>query len=409
MKLSGNIKFLLLFSAVFHLFLLPAADMQIICDEETGICQLTDAAEVDTPVESGMDNSHIDTTNFTVSRRHLGYTGKTEFMNFLQNSTASGFGSGFWGVLLAAFVGGILLNLTPCVLPMLPVNLAIIGASGGVSGFRRGLLYGIGIAVVYGILGILAAFAGMQFGILNSSPWFNFVIALIFLMLSLAMAGVFTIDPGSKYRVNPVKLKFSKDMIALFMGGVSALLAGACVAPAVISVLLFASRTGWYGCFIPLALGIGMGLPWPLAGAGLSVLPKPGKFMLVLKYVFAVIIFLAAVYYAKTGIVLAMNSSGQNIENADSFTSLAQAMDRSRQTGKPVLVKFTASWCKNCHAMDQTTLRDPEVAEYMKENFIPVTFRAEDPTVPETAAILQKYEVPGFPAFVILQPRQSAE
>ncbi|MBO7329621.1 MAG: thioredoxin family protein [Lentisphaeria bacterium] len=385
---------LLVISGIFY----ASGDLcaaEVVCDEETGICRLVD----DEP-ESAREKVSKEST---MLRKHLGFTGKAEFLAFLKGSeknTAEN--TTFWGMILLALIGGIALNLTPCVLPMLPINLAIIGASGGKEGFNRGMLYGCGMAVTYGVLGILAAFAGVSFGALNSSPLFNFAIAVIFIILSLAMAGVFNFDPGSKFRVNPAKLELSKDMTALVMGGVSALLAGACVAPVVISVLIFAASNGWYGCFVPFALGIGMALPWPFAGAGLSVLPKPGKFMVVLKYIFAVIIFGAAVYYAVLGYRLLPGE--EVVEAAESgFTALANAEKESAATGIPVLVKFTASWCKNCHAMDKTVLKDPEVANYIKENFIMVNFPAEDPSQPEIAALLKKYDIPGFPAFVILK------
>ena len=83
------------------------------------------------------------------------------------------------------------------------------------------------------------------------------------------------------------------------------------------------------------------------------------------------------------------------------------ALENARQTAllekKDILVKFTASWCKNCHAMERTTLQDAGVKKYIDDNFIMVTFPAEDPTRPEIKAILEEYEIPGFPAFVILQ------
>ena len=385
---------LLVISGIFY----ASGDLcaaKVICDEETGVCRLVD----DEP-ESAREKVSKEST---MLRKHLGFTGKAEFLAFLKGSeknTAEN--TTFWGMILLALLGGIALNLTPCVLPMLPINLAIIGASGGKEGFNRGLLYGCGMAVTYGVLGVLAAFAGLSFGSLNSSPLFNFAIAVIFIILSLAMAGVFNLDPGSKFRVNPAKLKLSKDMTALVMGGVSALLAGACVAPVVISVLIFAAGSGWYGCFVPFALGVGMALPWPFAGAGLAVLPKPGKFMVVLKYVFAVIIFGAAVYYAVLGYRL-LPGNGTETTEISGFTALAEAEKKSAETGMPVLVKFTASWCKNCHAMDKTVLKDPEVANYIKENFIMVNFPAEDPSQPEIAALLKKYDIPGFPAFVILK------
>ena len=85
------------------------------------------------------------------------------------------------------------------------------------------------------------------------------------------------------------------------MGAVAALLAGACVAPVVIQVVLFSSNLYATGTTIALALpfflGIGMAVPWPFAGAGLAALPKPGAWMVRVKQVFGVLILATAVYY----------------------------------------------------------------------------------------------------------------
>ena len=397
----------LIFALLFCVSLLYADAPAMICDEETGICYLADDAplvEPDDPTDAPATNDATATGGMSVIRRHIGTADKAEFLAFLRGEAVEdpAATATFWGMLIIALLGGIALNLTPCVLPMLPVNLAIIGASGGGSqGFRRGLLYGTGMALTYGILGVLAAFAGVSFGTLNSSPLFNFAIAAIFVILSLAMAGVFNLDLNARFRLNVAQLNLSRDAAALLMGAVSALLAGACVAPVVISVLIFAANGSWYGCLVPFALGIGMALPWPLAGAGLSVLPKPGKFMVVFKYIFAVIIFAAAGYYTYLGIKLLPND--ETAQTQDGFAALEAARQESALTGKPVLVKFTASWCKNCHAMDRGVLSDPEVREYIDENFIYVTFPAENPDEPAIAALLAEYEIPGFPAFVILQ------
>src|SRR6187401_3023924 len=90
-------------------------------------------------------------------------------------------------------------------------------------------------------------------------------------------------------------------VLAFTMGGVAALLAGACVAPVVIQVILFSSNLYATGTAValglPFVLGVGMGLPWPVAGAGLASLPKPGAWIVRVKQAFGVLILLTAGYY----------------------------------------------------------------------------------------------------------------
>ena len=117
---------------------------------------------------------------------------------------------------------------------MIPINIAIIGAGVNAGskkrGFFLGLLYGLGITIAYGILGILVILTGSQFGSLNSNPWFNLILAIIFLFLSLSMFGLFNID-FSAFQQKLFKNNSNRIIIIFFMGAVSALLAGACVAP----------------------------------------------------------------------------------------------------------------------------------------------------------------------------------
>lgn len=108
-------------------------------------------------------------------------------------------GRGFLGIVLAILIGGFLLNLTPCVLPLIPINLAILGAgarAGSKSrGFTLGLSYGLGIALIYGGLGLLVVLGvSSAFGGINATVWFNLGIAILFIALGLAMFDVFQID-----------------------------------------------------------------------------------------------------------------------------------------------------------------------------------------------------------------------
>ena len=158
----------------------------------------------------------------------------------------------------------------------------------------------------------------------------------------------------------------------------------------------------YYAAIVPFVLGAGMALPWPIAGAGVKILPKPGRFMNTVKYIFAAIIFLAGAYYVMSGIKLA--SAAPASAPADGFAALAAARQQALQEKRPVLVKFTASWCKNCAAMERGALADSRVKKVLNDEFITVTFPAEDPREPRIAALLKAWEIPGFPAFVILQP-----
>jgi thiol:disulfide interchange protein len=322
-------------------------------------------------------------------------------------------------------LGGIGLNLTPCVLPMIPINLAIIGAGARAGsrrrGFALGATYGLGMALVYGVVGLAVVLTGSKFGALNSSAWFNLGIAAVFLLMAVAMFDLINVD-FSRFQTRTGGSAGGKQgqyAIALGMGVMAALLAGACVAPVVISVLLVSAHLYGKGIvaglLLPFLLGLGMALPWPFAGAGLSFLPKPGKWMKWVKYSFGMLILLFAGYYghlALTGfrstttlIASAKTVPGGPTNPAGTESELAAALQKGRLEGRPVFIDFAASWCKNCLAMDETVFPAAEVKERMKD-FLVVRYDAEKPNESPAREILNQFGVIGLPTYVVLLPER---
>lgn len=371
-----------------------------------------------------------------------GYRGPEAFVDFLRASTNDAASAEFnWhGVfrspaetlsrlgpvltVLLILAGGVLLNFTPCVLPMIPVNLAIIGAGAQAGskarGFMMGGLYGLGMAIAYGALGLIVVFTGAQFGSLNASPWFNLSMAVVFLALALAMFGVFNID-----LTNWQNTIFSSGRIRgggalpFAMGVIAALLAGACVAPVLLFVLilsrdLYAQGVG-AALALPFVLGLGMALPWPFAGAGLSFLPKPGRWMNAVKYVFGIIILLTAAYYgwtarrawsqgpAETERVEVAADGWIRVSADTAAERLPEVARRAVREGRPVFIDFWATWCKNCKAMDRATFSDPAVRAQL-DTFITVKYQAEDLRAEPTRGLLEAFGAFGLPAYGVLVP-----
>ncbi len=324
---------------------------------------------------------------------------------------------GVWLSCLLILLGGLALNLTPCVLPMIPINIAIIGAGAQAGSRGRGFLlggaYGVGIAIVYGVLGLVVVLTGARFGTLNASPVFNLAIAALFALLAVGMFGGLPIDFSRfQSRIGGGSAHSGRLWTALFMGGVAALLAGACVAPVVIGVLLlsadFYARGNVAGLLLPFLLGVGMALPWPLAGAGLSVLPKPGRWMERVKIGFGLVILAMALWYGHLGYTLL---PARSLDPADVppppdgwYTSLDDALIEARRVGKPVFIDFWATWCKNCLQMDRTTFKDDAVRARL-EAFVAVKYQAEDLRDPAIADVLDYFQVIGLPTYVVLLPK----
>ena len=344
-----------------------------------------------------------------IERTAFGYRNAEEFAAFLEGRDPgfTGFaGKGTALVLLLTLLGGLALNFTPCVLPMIPINLAIIGADTGDrrKALARGFVYTAGIAAAYGCLGVAAVLGGATFGTLSALWYFNFGAALVFLFLGLSMFGVFTID-FSRFG-GGIRTPSTARLAGVFLlGGLSALLAGACVAPVVIAVLLHAANRYAAGypvaLLLPFLLGIGMGLPWPFAAAGLARLPKPGMWMVRVKQAFGVLIVLIGLYYGWLGLRLLLPERSASSAPSPALTaSLTSAFRESARNGKPVLIDFRADWCKNCKAMELGPLRNSRVRSLLR-NFNLVELDVTRVSAPEVKAVMTRFGVSGLPAFVI--------
>lgn len=356
------------------------------------------------------------------------YMNRDAFLEFLANAEAGVMPAGWFegrgplAILAIVLLGGLALNLTPCVLPMIPINLAIIGAGARAGSRQRGFVlgasYGAAMTLVYGAIGLVVILTAGAFGGINASPWFNLAIAVVFVVLALAMFDVLHID-FSRYST---AFQFTGSRpgsvpLAFAMGAVAALLAGACVAPVVIQVVLFASDLYAGGSrmalLLPFVLGLGMAIPWPVAGAGMAALPKPGAWMVRVKQAFGVLILATAAYYGYLAYTLfdnrrvdagAVTSSVEAMIESGWHSSLAAGLAEAQRDVKPVLLDLWATWCKNCLVMDQTTLKDPAVVAAL-EGYVKIKVQSEDLDDPDISALMQRIRAVGLPAYVVLSPR----
>ena len=371
----------------------------VVC--EGGVCRLVE-----------MTNDVIVTVAQASVRVAQGYMPVDEFISFLGGASMSSVPEWSWWIVPFAFLGGLAMNLTPCVLPMVPINLMIIGRSA-----KRGLAYGLGIALAYGLLGVGAAVGGLAFGDIQGSPWFNAAVAAVFAGLALALFDVFFIDLSrfrSSHQVPGTKR--SALLFAFFMGAMSAVLAGACVAPILISVLLLTTdlvaKGNRFAIFLPFVMGVGMALPWPFAGAGMKVLPKPGAWMKWVNRVFGVVVLGFAAYYGwlawkgfsftgagETPPPHSSQATGLKLINVTTSTLDSRLSTLNSESAKPILVDCWATWCKNCRAMD-AVMADEKVKKAL-EPFEVIRVQAED--ISELRKVKGFESIKGLPAFVIFE------
>lgn len=225
-------------------------------------------------------------------------------------ATAAKDGESSWdtvGRLLFAFLSGLALTFTPCVLPMLPIISSIIAGQGEhVTKTRGGTLAGIyvlGTAVVWTAAGAVAGATGEQLQAYTSHPYFLIPVAVVLVLLSFAMFGFFNLQmPAalqSKATEKSTRLKGGTFAGVFTMGVLASVIAGACVSPILILNLAVAmeAQDPVLGGGIMLMMALGMGVPIILVGIGAGwLLPKAGTWMDTVKYVFGAVLIALAIY-----------------------------------------------------------------------------------------------------------------
>lgn len=215
-------------------------------------------------------------------------------------------GGHFWTIIATFFGAGLLLALTPCVFPMIPILSGIIAGQKKVtrlSGFLLSLAYVLGMAITYALAGVAAALSGTLISNALQNPIALSIGAGVFVLLALSMFGFFELQlPSfiqSKFSNASNKVKGGNFAGVFVMGALSALIVGPCVAPPLAAALAFIAQTGStvLGGWALFALAIGMGVPLLLVGisAG-TLLPRAGGWMDAVKNFFGVLMLAIAIW-----------------------------------------------------------------------------------------------------------------
>lgn len=217
-------------------------------------------------------------------------------------------GSGLAGI-VASFLGfGLLLALTPCVFPMIPILSGIIVGSreriGSLRGFVLSAVYVLAMAGTYAVAGLAAGLFGRNLQAAFQHPAVLIGTAALFVVLALSMFGFFALQlpPAWQTRLersSRVGHGGSLPGVAL-MGGLSALIVGPCVAPPLAGALIYLTRQGdpVTGGLALFALGLGMGVPLLVVGASAGrLLPRAGQWLERIKYAFGVVSLGMAIWF----------------------------------------------------------------------------------------------------------------
>ena len=227
-------------------------------------------------------------------------------------------GGRLWQVVLAFFGMGVLLSLTPCVLPMLPILSSLIVGTGQRPSRLRGLglaaAYSLGMALVYTALGVAAGLAGEGFAAALQTPWAIGGFSLLLVLLSLSMFDVYELRLPTAWTTHwsthSNRLPAGQLAGVFVMGGVSALIVSPCVTAPLAGALLFISQSGdvVQGGGALFSMAAGMSLPLLLLGASAGQwVPKAGAWMHGVKRLFGLMMLGVAMWLAQPVLPIAVS------------------------------------------------------------------------------------------------------
>jgi thiol:disulfide interchange protein DsbD len=359
---------------------------------------------------------------------------------------------------MALFVGGLLLNLTPCVFPMLGVTVSIFGA-------RRqeplpkvvgaATLYVLGIVVMYSTLGVIAALTGGLFGAALQSLWVTVGLGALLIVLSLSMFGLYELQPPAWVLQRAGGADTTSAAGLLIAGLAVGVIAAPCVGPFVVAVLAVIAKRGdaLFGFQTMFSLALGLGFPYILLGSFsnlLQRLPRSGDWMVWVKKVFGFILAGYGAFFVLVGLApewsiwvmqVALIAGGLYLGFVDRspgsprfrafrwafgtvaillgvmtiatmpkakamvafepFTAEALAADLSQ--GRTAMIDFSADWCAPCHELERFTFTDSRV-RVMARSFRTYHVDLTRYDSPESKALKQRYGITGVPTVVFLGP-----
>lgn len=364
-------------------------------------------------------------------------------------------------MLLIAFLGGLLTNLTPCVAPMIPITIRLLSHQTG-KPIIGSSMYALGIVVTYTVLGVFAAMSGALFGNLIANPIVSVSFGIIMALLGLSMLGFGDLSKLQQIG-GQIGSRKGGPFNAFLMGTGAGLVASPCTGPILAALLTYtagrssvAEATALLGVY-----SVGFALPYVFLGASAAKIKKIKvnfTIQIATKLVFAAVMFGLSLYFLRlplynlfmrmqsywgvigvVGCVSGIAASVWFIANAkyhhkkslmllpslflgagiffgiqaltrsaaaahDSVTwhhSESEAFAASVASGKPVLIDAWAEWCEACKKMDATTFADAEVLKELADHWTLYKMDLTEPTDPNTA-LQEKYELPGLPTITLL-------
>ncbi len=411
---------------------------------------------------SNLNESPI--TDLPNSTRPSCLSPKTSLSQFLQAKLTNS--SSLTLRLALIYLMGILMSLTPCIYPMLPITAGVLQAQGSNSmarSFILSLSYSLGTATTFATFGLIAASTGHLFGQLLINPWFILLIVTILSYLGGSMFGWYEIYIPNFMQNSTVNHKRGSLASAFVMGVISGSIASPCLSPGLALLLTIVATLGnqFLGFLMLFVFGLGLSLPLLIIGtfsSSINILPQSGQWMVEIKKIFGWMLFGMGLYFLnnilpalaikglQVGLILGAGIYYlQNISSDDSklwrwakniigltlitisivtgtktiylnyfaqapqacsawMNDYDQALELAKQQKQLLLIDCGADWCSICHAIDRQIFENPQVKAAICR-FVQLKVDATNQNNPTYMLLKEKYQIMGVPTILVVDPQ----
>ena len=368
------------------------------------------------------------------------------------------FQSGLLLTLVGVFFGGLALNLTPCVYPLIPITVSYFGGRGTDKASLlavHGVFFLLGLAVANSTLGVVAALTGGLFGSVLQHPAVPVAVATILVGLALSFFGLWELRlPG--FLTQAASRSYGGYGGSLFVGLTLGVVAAPCIGPFLIGLLTYVASTGnpYLGFMLFFTLSLGLGIPLAILAffsGKLDRLPRSGEWMIWVRKLLGWVLVAMAAYFLKPlfsshlagiillssvilaagvhlglidrttgtfrgfgwlkkgiGIVLILLATHQIVATVSRGAGVSwqpyseELLQQATSVEKPVIIDFYADWCAPCRELEQITFHDPEIVKVAKNDFVMIKVDLTRKGDPMNEHLLRQYEVRGVPTVVFL-------
>lgn len=365
--------------------------------------------------------------------------------------------------LLGIFAGGLALNLTPCVYPMIPITVSFFGGRTGrdkpsqIKLVFHGLCYLMGLALTNSTLGVAAALTGGLMGAMLQNPIVLALVAGVLVLFATSLFGLWELRmPG--FLNQAAGKSYSGYFGSLFMGLTLGVVAAPCIGPFVLGLLTWVAGMGnpWLGFLIFFVLSLGLGLPLfvlALFSGQLQRLPKAGGWMIWVRKLMGWVLVGMAAYFIRPVLPEALKialpvavalAAGLHLgwldKNQASFKAFPwlktlvgtaclvlaafwitawamrgpgvewrvyseRTLEQAAEQNKPVIIDFYADWCTPCRELEEVTFHHADVVRQARRDFVMVKVDVTQGGDPLHERLLKHYGVKGVPTIVFLDVR----